>query len=81
MLHSNQYVVLRDRIDFNDSKRPYQTDGLAAYIVQAYDDTLDNSVKVKDVKTGEIITFHQLMSILNFNNLSEKDRKAILRDS
>ena len=81
VLHSNLYVVLRDRIDFNDSKRPYQTDGLAAYVVQAYDDTLDNSVKVKDVKTGEIITFHQLMAILNFNNLSEKDKKAILRDS
>lgn len=76
----NKYI-LAEEIEFMSSKRPYQTDGLPAYAIGALDDDITDETPVVDISTGEVLTFKSLMSILNFNNLSEKDRKAILRDS
>lgn len=51
-------------IQFNDSKRPYQTDGLYAYVIMCYNDKLDNDTPVLSFNSGEIMTFNQFMEII-----------------
>lgn len=71
--------VLRDDIEFRDSKRPYETDGLPAYAVGALNDKITDETPVVDLKTGEIMSFKSLMAIIFFTNISNKDRKDIIR--
>nr|DAO99784.1 MAG TPA: Protein of unknown function (DUF3106) [Caudoviricetes sp.] len=48
-------------IKFNDSQRPYQTDGLDAYVVQAYDGNINDNCKVLSLKYEEVITVRDLV--------------------
>lgn len=49
---------------FNDKKRPYQTDGLPAYIVNCPDDKLTLESEVINVATGEKSIVSSLLAIL-----------------
>ena len=68
-LPENQFVVneidVGENIRFNDSKRPYQTDGLDAYIVLCYDDNLTDDTPVLSFQTGEIINVKQLLMLID----------------
>lgn len=73
-------IKLSDIIQFNDSQRPYQTDGLDAYIIQCYDDNLNNDTKVLNIKTNEIITFKSFISILIWINMSDKEKEFFINE-
>ena len=61
-----------DKIQFNDSKRPYQTDGLEAYAVLAYDDKIDDNIDVLDILSNKRMKFYQFMALINLYNLNHK---------
>ena len=63
--------------EFNDSKRPYQTDGLPAYAVLCYDDNLTDDTPVKNIITNEIMSFKQFMALIAFMNMDEKELKDL----
>jgi len=67
-------------VKFNDSKRPYQTDGYDAYIVLCYDDNLTGDTPVISFQTWEIMTVKQLIELLNFMNLSKKKKRKIMKN-
>ena len=52
-------------IQFNDSQRPYQTDGLDAYIIMCYNDNLTDDTPVLSLQTGEIISLTQLYDLIS----------------
>ena len=64
---------------FNDSQRPYQTDGLPAYIVQCYDNKLKTTTPVLDLVSGATISFHDFMMRLQCMNQSDADVKEMLK--
>ena len=66
-------------IQFKDSQRPYQTDGLEAYIILAYDDKIEKDTPVLSIKTGEIINYTQLMGILQVLNMSKKELRKLIK--
>jgi predicted RNA-binding Zn-ribbon protein involved in translation (DUF1610 family) len=72
-------------IKFNDSQRPYQTDGMDAYIIEAYDDFITNENKVLCLKDNEIITVKYLIDEILLMNMSKKEIKEslinIMKDS
>jgi len=72
---------LSEYTSFRDSQRPYQTDGLDAYIIKAYNDKIEDDTIVQNVKTNEEIKFKCFMNILYFDNLSEKDKKEIIKSN
>lgn len=53
-------------IQINDSKRPYQTDGLDAYVGKCYDDKLTDLTPVVNIKTQEKMNMKQLMALIEF---------------
>ena len=67
-------VKLSEYIKFNDSKRPYQTDGLESYVVQCYNDTIDYNSNVLDIKTNNIISMKQFILIVNELNILSKNK-------
>lgn len=74
----NTFLNLSEFIQFNDSQRPYQTDGLDAYIIKAYNDKIEDDTIVQNVKTNECIKFKDFINIISFDNLSEKDKKELI---
>lgn len=73
-------LKLSDIIQFNDSKRPYQTDGLDAYAIMAYNDKINKDSPVLCIKTGEIINYTQLIAIIDLLNISKKELKKIIKE-
>jgi hypothetical protein len=74
---------LRDAVQFNDKQRPYQTDGLEAYIIQCYDDTInnDNIVLKLNYNTMEFEKFSNLKKIIHeilLMNISKKDINKLM---
>ena len=67
--------------EFNDSKRPYQTDGLPAYAVLCYDDNLTDNTPVINVTTNEKMSFKQFLYYLYAMNMSDKELKQLIKDS
>lgn len=63
--------------EFNDSKRPYQTDNLPAYAVLCYDDNITKDTPVLNIVSGEKIALSNLMSILSWMNMTKKEKKKI----
>ena len=63
---------------FNDSKRPYQTDGLPAYIIQCYDDNLTDNTPVEDVATGKKMTLQQWIGIIKWMNMTDDERRQVV---
>lgn len=70
MIHS---IDVSSYIQFNDSKRPYQTDGLDWYVIQCYDDKLSGDTKVFVGKTNEMITYKDLLNILGGETIDSQD--------
>ena len=64
---------LKDYIAFNDSKRPYQTDGLDAYIVACYDDNLTPNTPVCQLNSDFITDVETLMNMLLLNTMDSDD--------
>lgn len=61
----NQYSE-REKIDYNDSQRPYQVpDGMSAYVIQAFNDTIDGLTRVINIISGENMTYSNLISIIS----------------
>ena len=69
---------LSNFIKFYDSKRPYQTDGLDAYIIKTYNDKIEDDTIVQNVKTNEEIKFKDFLNILLFDNLSNNEKKELI---
>lgn len=70
--------VLADYIKFKDSQRPYQTDGLPAYVIQCYDDKLTDDTKVVDITTNEIMSFKSFIGLLTWMNLPDQEKIRII---
>ena len=75
----NGQYELYDYIAFKESQRPYQTDGLPAYAVLCYDDNLTENTPVINVTTNEKMSFKQFMATIEFMNMTEEERKMILK--
>ena len=70
-------------VKFNDAQRPYQTDGMEAYVISANYDKLDDNAKVFQVdaekkKLKTPMEYKQFLRILQFMNMSDKDKKFII---
>lgn len=75
----NKLINITDLSNFNDSKRIYLTDGLDAYVIQCHDDKINLDNIVKNIKTNEIMTFKQFLSLLEYMNSNNKDKKELLK--
>ena len=73
----NININIKDFIQFNDSQRPYQTDGLDAYVIKCYDDKLRMNSEVTNIKTGENEKLEKFIKTLNSFNLSESEKREI----
>ena len=64
---------------FNDSKRPYQTDGMISYVVSCPDDRLDPNNGAINVSNGSEMSLYSLIQILKFmdGKISKKDLKFV----
>lgn len=51
-------------IQFNDSQRPYQADGMDAYIILAYNDKISDAISVFNLQNGEYITFGVFLNMI-----------------
>ena len=71
--------ILRDYIQFNDSKRPYQTDGMNAYVILCYDDNITDDTPVLSLHRNEIINVKQLLVLLT-PLPSKKELKMAIKD-
>ena len=71
--------ILGDYIQFKDSQRPYQTDGLDAYIIQCYNDNLTDDTPVVNINTGEKMSFKSFMAILIWMNMNDKEKEDLLQ--
>lgn len=58
-------IKLSEYMQFNDSQRLYQTDGLDAYIVKCYDDKITYDTLVVKVSSGETMNIHSLLTLLS----------------
>jgi len=57
-------VEFSEVVKFNDSKRPYQTDGMDAYVVNAYNDKIEDDTTVIRVSDKSSLTYKELMTYL-----------------
>ena len=73
-------INIRDVQEYNDSQRPYQTDGLDAYVIQCYDDKLTDTTPVTNVITNEKMKFSELMAIIRFMDASKDDIQTIIKN-
>lgn len=84
-VHEGEFIT-KDGIDVgkkiqeNDSKRPYQTDGLDAYIILAYDDVISKDTPVCKIQNNTFITFNEFMNYLNFENTYYEEIKKIIKE-
>lgn len=73
-------ISLSDLILFNDSQRPYQTDGLDAYIIQCYDDNLTDNTPVINISTNENMAFKSFIALLIFYDMEYKEKIKLIKD-
>ena len=64
-----------DSVKFNDAQRPYQTDGLDAYVVECPKDKLSLDSNVKNIMTMEFMTLQDLLYILKGYNIEKEELK------
>ena len=76
---------LSDFISFNDSQRPYQTDGMNAYIIEAYDDKLENSTEVLNINTNKYITYKEFIEKLRnmkmYDSITKKELREVMKEN
>jgi len=77
--HSKREFILSDIIKFNEIQRPYQTDGLDAYIIKAYNDKIEDGTIVSDVENKNSMTVKELISLINSFNLTDLDLITLLK--
>ena len=65
-------------IQFNDSQRPYQTDGMDAYVILAYNDKLTNDTPVLSFQTGKTMTYKEFIALLTLLP-PKKELKKLLK--
>ena len=75
----NNTVSMADVIAFNESQRPYQTDGLDAYVVKAYNDKLSGDTEVDILHTNGVMTYMDLIDIIYNSQITESDIKFITK--
>ncbi len=68
---NKEYSVLEYN-KFSDSKRPYQTDGMDAYVVECPDNHVHEKCIVSNVKTGEKTTLKSFIATLWYELKSRK---------
>lgn len=76
--YGNKFV-LYEYVQFNDSQRPYQTDGMDAYIVECYDDTMSDETIVKNIHTDEKQNLKDFIMYLVWESLPEKEKKELIK--
>ena len=69
---------------FQDSMRPYQTDGMDAFIIQAYNDEITNDTKVfqidrKEMKIKYAKNYKDFLAMLRFMNFTDQQMKDALK--
>ena len=62
-----------------DSRRPYQTDGLDAYIIKAYNNKVEDNTIVSNLKTNEEIKFKDFLNTLILDSMPEDDVKDLIK--
>ena len=62
-----------------DKKRVYQTDGLDAYIIKAYNDKIEDGTIVQNVKTNECIKFNVFLNMLVIMNMSKAELRKLMK--
>lgn len=62
--YTGKSFVMADAIAFNDSKRPYQTDGYPAYYIKCWDDKVTLDSTVVNIVTNESFQLKQLLVLL-----------------
>ena len=77
--YGNNTVSMADVIAFNESQRPYQTDGLDAYVVKAYNDKLSGDTEVDILHTNGVMTYMDLIDIIYNSQITESDIKFITK--
>jgi ribosomal protein L21E len=69
---------------FNDSQRPYQTDGLDAYVIQCYDNDLNDNTPVISLSDNTSMDFKKfkevLSEILIINDMSNEELHELFND-
>lgn len=73
-------IKLSDIISFNDSQRPYQTDGLPAYVIQCYDDNLNMNTPVININTNENIIFNDLLNLISWMDMDINEKYKIISE-
>ena len=76
--YGNKFV-LYEYIQFNDSQRPYQTDGMDAYIIECYDDNMTDETLVRNVYTDEKQRLKDFLIYLEWESLSDEDKKDVIK--
>lgn len=64
----NNGNIVAQYVEFNDSKRPYQTDGLEAYAVLCYNDEIFDNTPVINITTNETVKFVDFVEYLKTLN-------------
>ena len=70
---------LAEVVAYADSKRPYQTDGLPAYIVQCWDDNLTLETPVYSIKGDEFLRLKDFINMMLWTDLSSKEQHRSLK--
>jgi hypothetical protein len=69
----------REKIDYNDSQRPYQIPfNMDAYVIECYNDNLNNDTIVLNLLTRKKMTYKNLMGIIMFSQLTKKELKKAI---
>lgn len=77
---NNKYTG-REKIDYNDSQRPYQIpDGMDAYIIEAYYDDIKDNTPVINVKTNIRSTYKDLLKLIS-DRFSPEDVSELNRQT
>ena len=79
---NNISYKLIDEIRFQESLRPYQTDGLKAYIILCHTGVLKEDTPVYEVSNPEeLITLKQFLAIIQFQCMTDKEQKKLVSSS
>ena len=76
-LSDGRQVKELDIKQYADSKRPYQTDGLPAYVILSINDRIEDNTAVKNITNGTIMTFKAFMALLSFMNSTDAEKREI----
>ncbi len=80
-LWNDKKCLLKEIIDYQDSQRPYQTDGLKAYVIKAHYDIISDDSEVLGLHDNSKQPLRSFLTILEWDNKSTKEQKQIVKDS